>query len=47
MTPAGPAATGGSAASNYKTSFITKAIEMAARSVRLPEGAVFHSDPRE
>jgi transposase InsO family protein len=29
---------------NCKTPLITKAIEMAARNVRLPEGAVFHSD---
>ena len=29
---------------NYKTPLITAAIEMAARNVDLPEGAVFHSD---
>jgi putative transposase len=29
---------------NYKTPLITAAIEMAARNVGLPEGAVFHSD---
>jgi putative transposase len=29
---------------NYKTPLITKAIEMAARNLDLPEGAVFHSD---
>jgi putative transposase len=31
-------------ADNYKTPLITSAIEMAARNLRLPEGAVFHSD---
>jgi putative transposase len=29
---------------NYKTPLITKAITMAARNLRLPDGAVFHSD---
>ena len=29
---------------NYKTPLITRAVEMAARNIRLPEGAVFHSD---
>jgi putative transposase len=29
---------------NYKTPLITSAIEMAARNLALPEGAVFHSD---
>jgi transposase InsO family protein len=29
---------------NYKTPLITKAIEMAARNIDLPDGAVFHSD---
>src|SRR5262249_2088176 len=29
---------------NYKTPLITAAIEMAARNMELPEGAVFHSD---
>jgi putative transposase len=29
---------------NYRTGLITKAIEMAARNIQLPEGAVFHSD---
>src|SRR5262249_2054350 len=29
---------------NYKTPLITAAIEMAARNLNLPEGAVFHSD---
>ena len=29
---------------NYKTPLITKAIEMAARNIHLPDGAVFHSD---
>jgi putative transposase len=29
---------------NYKTPLITAAIEMAARNVGLPEGAIFHSD---
>jgi putative transposase len=29
---------------NYKTPLITSAITMAARNVKLPEGAVFHSD---
>jgi putative transposase len=29
---------------NYKTSLISRAIEMAARNVDLPEGAIFHSD---
>ena len=29
---------------NYKTRLITAAIEMAARNVDLPEGAIFHSD---
>ena len=29
---------------NYKTPLITSAIEMAARNLDLPEGAVFHSD---
>ena len=29
---------------NYKTPLITAAIEMAARNVDLPEGAIFHSD---
>jgi putative transposase len=31
-------------ADNYKTPLITAAIEMAARNVRLPDGAIFHSD---
>ena len=30
--------------SNYRTPLITAAIEMAARNIVLPEGAVFHSD---
>ena len=29
---------------NYKTPLISRAIEMAARNLNLPEGAVFHSD---
>jgi transposase InsO family protein len=29
---------------NYKTPLITRAVTMAARNIRLPEGAVFHSD---
>ena len=29
---------------NYKTPLITSAVKMAARNVKLPEGAVFHSD---
>jgi transposase InsO family protein len=29
---------------NYKTPLITAAIEMAARNLDLPAGAVFHSD---
>ena len=29
---------------NYKTPLITSAIEMAARNLDLPEGAIFHSD---
>jgi len=29
---------------NYKTPLITAAVKMAARNLRLPEGAVFHSD---
>jgi putative transposase len=29
---------------NYKTPLIVSAIEMAARNLDLPEGAVFHSD---
>jgi len=29
---------------NYRTPLITAAIEMAARSLDLPEGAIFHSD---
>ena len=29
---------------NYKTPLISRAIEMAARNLDLPEGAVFHSD---
>ena len=29
---------------NYKTPLIASAIEMAARNLDLPEGAVFHSD---
>jgi putative transposase len=29
---------------NYKTPLITKAIEMAARNLKLPEGSIFHSD---
>lgn len=29
---------------NYRTPLITSAIEMAARNVQLPEGAIFHSD---
>src|SRR5487761_1513904 len=29
---------------NYKTPLITKAVEMAARNLDLPEGAIFHSD---
>jgi putative transposase len=29
---------------NYKTPLITAAIEMAARNVDLPDGAIFHSD---
>ena len=31
-------------ADNYKTPLITEAIEMAARNLSLPPGAVFHSD---
>ncbi len=31
-------------ADNYKTPLITAAIEMAARNVGLPDGAIFHSD---
>jgi putative transposase len=29
---------------NYKTPLIASAVKMAARNVKLPEGAVFHSD---
>ena len=29
---------------NYKTPLISAAIEMAARNLSLPEGAIFHSD---
>ena len=29
---------------NYKTPLISSAIEMAARNLDLPEGAIFHSD---
>ena len=29
---------------NYKTPLISRAIEMAARNVELPEGAIFHTD---
>jgi putative transposase len=29
---------------NYRTPLITSAIEMAARDLNLPEGAIFHSD---
>jgi putative transposase len=29
---------------NYKTSLISRAIEMASRNIDLPEGAIFHSD---
>ena len=29
---------------NYKTPLISRAIEMAARNLDLPEGAIFHSD---
>jgi transposase InsO family protein len=29
---------------NYKTPLITEAVKMAARNIRLPEGAIFHSD---
>lgn len=29
---------------NYKTPLITRAVKMAARNIRLPEGTVFHSD---
>ena len=29
---------------NYKTPLISSAIEMAARNIDLPEGAIFHSD---
>src|SRR5260370_10822817 len=29
---------------NYKTPLITSAVKMAARNVKLPEGAIFHSD---
>lgn len=29
---------------NYKTPLITKAIQMAARNLDLPDGAIFHSD---
>jgi transposase InsO family protein len=29
---------------NYKTSLISRAIEMAASNLALPEGAIFHSD---
>ena len=29
---------------NYKTPLITSAVTMAARNVKLPEGAIFHSD---
>jgi hypothetical protein len=32
---------------NYKTPLITTAINMAARNVQLPEGAIFHSDYAE
>jgi hypothetical protein len=32
---------------NYKTPLIISAIEMAARNLDLPEGAVFHSDYAE
>ncbi|MFZ1578672.1 MAG: hypothetical protein WAT47_10030, partial [Nostocoides sp.] len=31
-------------ADHYKTPLITKAIEMAARNLDLPEGAIAHSD---
>ena len=31
-------------ADNYKTPLIIDAIEMAARNLNLPEGAIFHSD---
>ena len=30
---------------NYKTPLISRAIEMAARNLDLPDGAIFHSDP--
>ena len=29
---------------NYKTLLLTAAIEMAARNIYLPDGAIFHSD---
>jgi transposase InsO family protein len=29
---------------NYKTPLITEAIQMAARNLDLPAGAIFHSD---
>jgi putative transposase len=29
---------------NYKTPLIVAAVEMAARNLELPEGAIFHSD---
>ena len=32
---------------NYKTPLITAAIEMAARNIELPAGAIFHSDYAE
>jgi hypothetical protein len=32
---------------NYKTPLISRAIEMAATNVALPEGAIFHSDYAE
>jgi putative transposase len=35
---------GWSMGGNYRTPLITKAIQMAARNLELPEGAVFHSD---
>jgi transposase InsO family protein len=34
-------------ADNYQTPLITAAIEMAARNVGLPDGAIFHSDYAE
>ncbi len=39
-----PWITGWAMGDNYKTPLITSAITMAARNVKLPEGAVFHSD---